>query len=365
MRCICSDATVMKHPCHGTMHAFKFAVNWLFVKSCAIASMGCSCIDKYLSESTSLQMVRQKTQLCTAVYSVMAPTNPHRMPVATTSTQKAQQLCVQAPASPPPWPSDKAADTHEPFLHNIQTSRGTKRASNMSPAPVKRRKANSDSQISPSRETQASSDQRQSKLACNSKLKQQEAGLCYTPRYSSGLRPLPIIPPITETDTYSRAFQLHTPKQSTAQEAAKLATQEQALQSSLDMPGVRCERPNSKAGSEANPTPFPSLLHPQSWSPTQFQLSWQSPPTPLCQSPSQTRVQPQRMPLVSPITLLDTLPCMYQTIALVSVHIFLHIPTPRLAFRPLPSAGRHSDLVTYFRVCLISPQQTQSSHVAK
>ena len=261
------------------------------------------------------------------------------MPIATASTQKGQQLSVQAPASIPPWLSNKAADTDEPFLHNTQTSRSIKRASGMCPAPVKRRKANPDSQISPSRGIQASSDQRQSKLTCNSKLKQQEAGRCITPRRSSGLRPLPIIPLITVTDTHSQAFQMHTPKQATAQEAPKPAFQEQALQPSPDMPGVRCERPNSSGRSEANLTQSPSLPQPQTWSQTQSQLSWQFPLAPLCQTPSQTRVQPQRKPLVSPIAPLDTLPCMYQPVALVSVHLFLHIPTPHLAFRPQPSAG--------------------------
>ncbi len=75
-RCISSGAAVMKHPCHGTMHAFNCAVNVLFARSCAIANVRCSCIDKYLSKSTSLQMVWQQTQPCNAiaVYSVMTPT---------------------------------------------------------------------------------------------------------------------------------------------------------------------------------------------------------------------------------------------------------------------------------------------------
>lgn len=248
----------------------------------------------------------------------------HNSQNATASTQKGQQLSVQAPASTPPWLSHKAADTHEPFLRNTQTSRGIKRASGMSPAPVKRRKANPDSQISPSRGIQADNDQRQLKLTCNSKLEQQEAGRCITPRHSSGLRPLPVIPPITLTDAHSQAFQLRTPKQSTAQEAAKSATEEQALQPSPDMPGVRYERPNSSGRSEAKFTQSPSLLHSQTWSPTQSQLSWQSPLTPLCQIPSQTRVRPQRMPLVNPLTSLHTLPCMCQPVALVVFTSFTH-----------------------------------------
>ena len=229
----------------------------------------------------------------------------HRTPTATKSTQKGQPLSVQAPASPPPWLSDKAADTDEPFSHSTQTSRSIKRAFGISPAPVKRRKANPHSQVSPSRGIQAGSDQRHSKLTCNSKLKQQEAGRCITPRRSSGLGPQPVIPPITVTDTHSQAFQLHTPKHSTAKIAHKPALREQALQPSPGMPGMRFERRNSSGRSEAGLTPSPSLLQPQTWSPTQSQLSWQSPLTPLCQNPSQTRVQPQSMPLVSPITSLD------------------------------------------------------------
>ena len=209
------------------------------------------------------------------------------MPIAAGNTHKGHQLTVQAPESPPPW---------------LSQSGSIKRALGMSPAPGKRKKANPDSQMSPSDGNQASSDRRQSQLTCNSKLKQQEAGRCITSKCSSGLRPPPSIPPISVTDTHSQAFQLHTPKQSTAQEAPKPAFQEQALQPSPDMPGVRCKRANSKGGSEANPMQSPSLLESQTWSPTQSQLSWQSPLTPLCQNPSQTRVQPQRMPLVSPTT---------------------------------------------------------------
>ncbi len=255
----------------------------------------------------------------------------HRMSIA--HTQNGQQLSVQAPVSPTPWLSDKTAATDEPFLHNTQTSRSNKRASSMSPAPVKRRKANPDSQMSPSRGIQAGSDRRPSKLTCNSKLKQQEAGRCITPRHSPGLRPLPVIPPlppITVTDTHSQAFQRRTPKQSTAQEAPKPPIQEQASQPSPDMPGVRCEQPNSRGRSEAKPTQSPSLLHPQTWSPTQSQLSWQSPLTPLCQTPSQARVQPKRMPLVSPITSLDALPCMYQPVTLWSVFTSLFTSPPHI-----------------------------------
>ena len=65
----------MKHPCHGTKHAFKCAVNVLFARSCAIANLRCSCIDKYLSESALLQMICQQTQPCNtlAVCSIMTP----------------------------------------------------------------------------------------------------------------------------------------------------------------------------------------------------------------------------------------------------------------------------------------------------
>ncbi len=269
----------------------------------------------------------------------------HRMPIATASTQKGQQLSVQVSASTPPWLSSKAADADEPFLHSARTSRSIKRSSGMSPAPMKRRKANPDSQISPSRDVQASSDHKQSKLTCSSKLKQQEAGHCFTPRRSSGLRSLPIIPPVAVTDTHSmlrhrQGFQLHTSKQSTAQEAPKLATQQQALQPSPETSGVNCKQPNSSSRSEANLTQSLSLLQPQTWSQTQSQMSWQS--------PTQTRVQALRMPLVSPITSLDTLPCMYQPVALVNVHLFLHHPTPHRAPPPTPPHHQSPHIDTRF-----------------
>ncbi|DBA76881.1 TPA: hypothetical protein ACH3X1_009483 [Trebouxia sp. C0004] len=195
-------------------------------------------------------------------------------------------MSMQVSASIPPWLSHKAADTNEPFSRSTRTSRSIKHSSDMSPAPVKRRKANPGSQISPSRDIQASSDQRQSEGHLQQQAKATGSRALHHPRCSSGVRPLPIIPPITVTDTDSQALQLHTPNQPTPQEPPKPPIPEQALQPSPAMPGVRCEPPNSSGRSEAHtisvitstPDLVPNPIQTELAVPTQASL----PPRPRC-----------------------------------------------------------------------------------